>query len=444
MLSYSKDLSSFYFEGFKTKVESYYPMLLKGKQTLVTVYKINSNSTFNANSESIFEQIGPNSPLRFTKINNYPLFALEGGQSISVDMTEEAGYVSQEVMMSAVILPFAVKLKVGDFVKMDLMDETRLFRVEPAMDISSIDVSNYYKIQLKLSYYDASLITSQITSEEQFIFSSGISINSSLYSTFTTLVTTTQSYITKFFNALAYSSTRYYSNSTGSFDQLENIYMRSVLPGNSNINVLASLNNSLLNPTIYNSFLTNDFSSFINFSVTDYVNNLTSLFQDNAIIGLHTSVENQALITDFVSKFNTYDEFVKFDNYCYSNYKTAGFNFATTAASMLSPASLSIFNSFNIVFDTTFNYTPLHFTTLMNASINDDKVFLIALSVNMTNYANEDYFIEYLMILVNIYNAVIVEANLSFVDALVVTNIIKVLNLVAKTELNRNEVIVYY
>lgn len=135
---------------YEKRLESQYSIFLDRSPTFVTYYHINNiNSITDRGLLNIEGLLGPDSPLRFQKIEDFPIYGIE---SIKLDLAEEDEGLNTSFESDAVILPNTIKPLPNDFFTISYLDKTYLFMVT-SVNYDTIKSNNFYQI----SYYIRSM-----------------------------------------------------------------------------------------------------------------------------------------------------------------------------------------------------------------------------------------------------------------------------------------------
>ena len=137
---------------------------LQGTPIFVTYYNKNVKaSDEDRNLENVKELIGYESPNRFDRIENFPLYMVEAlSNNFEIDETYGLNTDSEG---EAVILPKMLKPYVDDHFNIIYNNDNLLFEVTK-VDIDRINGLKYYKISYKLSHHFKEDIEEQITEEK--------------------------------------------------------------------------------------------------------------------------------------------------------------------------------------------------------------------------------------------------------------------------------------
>ena len=143
------DNATFMYENrLKSSVAQY---LDTGAPTYVTYYHINNlQSTTDTGYKDVFSHIGSRSPMRYSRITDFPLYGLE---RIQLALQEEDQGLDTEYEGEAVIMPGSIKPLPNDYFIIPVLKDPYMFRVT-GIDYDSIMPDNYYKINFRLELLD--------------------------------------------------------------------------------------------------------------------------------------------------------------------------------------------------------------------------------------------------------------------------------------------------
>lgn len=121
-----------------------------GTPVLVTYYNIDANnSTTELGSETYDKRLGKNSPLRYNKILDFPVYGLK--DLIPTIEVEDGGLMDMDLDIEIVILPNSIKPSPLDHLVYRFLDGRQItFRVI-SIEQSSIKSNNFYKLNLTLA-----------------------------------------------------------------------------------------------------------------------------------------------------------------------------------------------------------------------------------------------------------------------------------------------------
>lgn len=148
---------------YEERMNNQYSRFLDRTPTYVTYYNIsNIDSTVDNGFESVEQLIGENSPIRFNKIDSFPIYGID---QILLDLTDEDEGLTTDCDGDAVILPNTVEPRPGDFFLINHLSIPIIFMVTD-LKYDTIKSHNFYKISFSLkSIGDASLLDRQVISK---------------------------------------------------------------------------------------------------------------------------------------------------------------------------------------------------------------------------------------------------------------------------------------
>lgn len=132
---------------FEDRMNSQYSRFLDRTPTYVTYYNIsNVNSTVDNGFESVEQILGDNSPIRFNKVENFPIYGID---QIVLDLADDEEGLTTDYDGDAVILPNTVKPLPGDFFVINHLSIKVQFMVTD-IKYDTIKSNNFYKISYTL------------------------------------------------------------------------------------------------------------------------------------------------------------------------------------------------------------------------------------------------------------------------------------------------------
>ena len=131
----------------KERLSSQYTRFLDSKPTFCTYYHINTKmSSVDKGTHDIENLINESSPIRYNKIENFPIYGIE---QIQLDLDDgEYGY-NIEYDGEGVILPNTIYPLTDDYFKIQYLGEKYLFRVI-SINYDTIKSNSFYKIGFTL------------------------------------------------------------------------------------------------------------------------------------------------------------------------------------------------------------------------------------------------------------------------------------------------------
>ena len=155
---------------FEKRLESQYSLFLEKNPTFVTYYHINNvNSITDTGLLNIESILGRNSPLRFQRIADLPIYGLD---YIKLDLSDEEEGLNSSFEGDAIILPNTIKPVPNDFFSITYLDKRYLFMITQ-IDYDTIKSNNFYKINFFIRSLDDEnyqYLESQVLSRYDCIF----------------------------------------------------------------------------------------------------------------------------------------------------------------------------------------------------------------------------------------------------------------------------------
>lgn len=140
---------------YENRLKSPVSRFLESAPTFVTYYHILPNdTTVDAGFQDIASIVGFRSPIRFSKIDSFPLYGLE---QITLQLQESEQGLDSSYEGEAVIVPGSIKPLQNDLFVIPLLKDPYIFRVTEVM-YDNIMSDNYYKIGFKLEWLDTTII----------------------------------------------------------------------------------------------------------------------------------------------------------------------------------------------------------------------------------------------------------------------------------------------
>lgn len=154
---------------YEKRLESQYTIFFDNKSpTFTTYYHINNiNSITDSGFYNIERVIGSESPIRFQKIENFPLYGIE---SIKPDLADDEEGLTASFDGDAIILPNTIKPLPNDLFTISYLGNKYLFMVTE-VNYDTIKSNNFYSINYSLrSYTDISSVEKQVLQNYNCIF----------------------------------------------------------------------------------------------------------------------------------------------------------------------------------------------------------------------------------------------------------------------------------
>lgn len=136
---------------YEERLNSQLSRFLEKSPTFVTYYHINDNeSTVDLGFQNIERILGPNSPVRFNEIKDFPIYGID---QIILSLSDELQGVDSNYEGEAIVLPNTITPYPNDMFTVNYLDQNYLFMVtEVAYD--TIKSNNYYKITFTVKAMD--------------------------------------------------------------------------------------------------------------------------------------------------------------------------------------------------------------------------------------------------------------------------------------------------
>lgn len=136
---------------YEERLNSPISRFLDKPPTFVTYYHINvDETTVDDGFKDLESLIGGRSPLRFQKIENFPIYGLE---PVILQLQDQDEGLDGEYQGESVILANTVKPLQNDFFMIKHVNDSYIFRITE-VGYDSIRPDNYYKIDYRLEWYD--------------------------------------------------------------------------------------------------------------------------------------------------------------------------------------------------------------------------------------------------------------------------------------------------
>lgn len=153
--------------AFISQATGAYARLFGRSPTFVSYYSQNAiKSTADINLGGTIDVVGPESPIQFDIINDFPIYGISESD-VSSAYDEVRGIISDNLAGEAYILPGTIEPVENDFFTISFM-ETRLnFRVKQ-VDPDRLEGNSYYKIQYFLDVSDSADLDEQVVGSYDF------------------------------------------------------------------------------------------------------------------------------------------------------------------------------------------------------------------------------------------------------------------------------------
>ncbi|WP_368880326.1 hypothetical protein [Proteus mirabilis] len=162
-----KDIMERNIGNFITDTSERYKLFQESAPTFVTYYSKSAyGSTYDRNFESHNEAVGDESPVRFFKIEDVPVYELQV-TDFSTEETETGR--KGEYTTSAYLLPDTVAPNIDDMIDVRIHGKVLLLRVT-GIDADNHNNKKFFKLSLKLSNMTIPDITKQVVEEQVLDF----------------------------------------------------------------------------------------------------------------------------------------------------------------------------------------------------------------------------------------------------------------------------------
>lgn len=132
---------------YEDRMNSQYSRFLDRTPTYVTYYNISNNSsTVDNGFQNVEEFVGSNSPIRFNKVDNFPIYGIE---QIALELTDEEEGLNISFDSDAIILPNTIEPRPGDFFVINHLKINVQFMVTE-IKYDTIKSNNFYKVSYTL------------------------------------------------------------------------------------------------------------------------------------------------------------------------------------------------------------------------------------------------------------------------------------------------------
>jgi len=157
-----------YFDNYLDTTERY-SKWLQGAPTFVTYYSINlEGSTQDQGLNNVMEVVGGESPVKYNKIEDFPIY-LDGDMQFITNLEEDAGFDSDSEG-SGIILPGTIVPQNDDLLVFEVMEKKYVYRVSN-VEYSNTSMRKFYKITFFVSPFDIeTLETRQVKDEYSVIY----------------------------------------------------------------------------------------------------------------------------------------------------------------------------------------------------------------------------------------------------------------------------------
>lgn len=136
---------------FEQRIKSPLNRFSDKKPTFVNYFHIdNENTTVNEGFEDVENILGDNSPIKYKKISDFPLYGLE---NILIQLQDSDQGLDGSYDGDAIILPSSLKPLQNDYFTIPYLKDSYIFKVTN-VSYDNIMPDNYYKIEFMLEYID--------------------------------------------------------------------------------------------------------------------------------------------------------------------------------------------------------------------------------------------------------------------------------------------------
>lgn len=154
-------------KSYVEQVTGPYSRLLSRSPTFVTYYSQDVvNSTADVNLGGVIEFAGPESPIKYSTVRDFPIYGISEAD-VSSSYDETRGIVMDNVGGEAIILPGTLDPMENDFFVIQHLDTLLAFRVKQ-VDVDRIEGNAYHKIQYFLDTLDVRDLEKQVTNRNAF------------------------------------------------------------------------------------------------------------------------------------------------------------------------------------------------------------------------------------------------------------------------------------
>lgn len=152
-----------------------YSKWFQGSPIFVTYYSINlDNSTQDHGLNNVTEMVGNESPIKYNKIENFPLY-LESEMNFQTQLDEESGFDSDSEG-NAIILPGSIVPQNDDLIVFQVLEQKYLYRVSN-VEYSNTSVRKFYRINFFVSPFDIDTLEARQVAENYSTIYNNIGTN---------------------------------------------------------------------------------------------------------------------------------------------------------------------------------------------------------------------------------------------------------------------------
>lgn len=139
-----KKLVSGSIHNYEERLNSQYSRFIEKTPSFVTYYNINNvESTVDNGFQNIEQVLGPNSPLRFNKVTEFPIYGIE---QVILDLQDEEQGLDTDFESQGTIIPNTLQPYPSDFFIINYLDKRYVFQVI-SIAYDTIKSNNYYEIR---------------------------------------------------------------------------------------------------------------------------------------------------------------------------------------------------------------------------------------------------------------------------------------------------------
>lgn len=130
---------------FEKRLESQYTIFLDKIPTFVTYYHISvNNSMTDSGFLNVDEIVGNDSPIKFQKIDDFPIYGIE---AIQLDLSDEDEGLNSSYESEGIILPNTIKPLPNDYFTITYLSKEYIFMVNN-IDYDTIKSNNFDKFNI--------------------------------------------------------------------------------------------------------------------------------------------------------------------------------------------------------------------------------------------------------------------------------------------------------
>ena len=154
-------------KSYIAQATEHYARLFNKSPTFVTYYAQNYDSSYaDVNLGGAIQLIGPESPIRYTVIKDFPIYGVSEAD-VSSAYDELKGVVSDSIRGEAFILPGTIEPSENDYFVIDFLDTKLVFRAISA-NPDRIEGQSFFKVTYSLDPANLEDLTKQVDSSYIF------------------------------------------------------------------------------------------------------------------------------------------------------------------------------------------------------------------------------------------------------------------------------------